>query len=283
MPDRLLTTRELVDLLQLDRVTIYKMVKNGELPALRVGGQWRFSAEAIDAWLKAQRGESPEPQPGEPFTGEQRSGPSSESPRQDAATDFASLHLADLIPIATLQSIQDQFAHLLGVASFITDLDGQPLAPCSRCSRFCQIIHTRPEGMAACQASWRSIARLDESRGATIHTCHAGIQYASAPVQIGGQRIGMVTAGQFLTEPPDPATFRIQALATGARLGVDGEGLAQAQDSIEIVSADRALQITNLLATIANAISSIAYQSYQARQTLAQIAQLTAAHAVGLD
>ena len=34
MADRLLTTRELQDLLQLDRVTIYRMVKEGELPAL---------------------------------------------------------------------------------------------------------------------------------------------------------------------------------------------------------------------------------------------------------
>ena len=33
MPDKLLTTRELVDMLQLDRVTIYKMVKDGELPS----------------------------------------------------------------------------------------------------------------------------------------------------------------------------------------------------------------------------------------------------------
>ena len=41
MADKLLTTRELEELLQLDRVTIYRMVKDGELPALRVGGQWR--------------------------------------------------------------------------------------------------------------------------------------------------------------------------------------------------------------------------------------------------
>jgi excisionase family DNA binding protein len=261
MPDKLLTTRELEELLQLDRVTIYKMVKDGELPSLRVGGQWRFSAEAIDVWLKAQRGEPP-----------------AEPHHREVAADLATLRLTDLIPIVTLQSIQDQFAQLLGVASFITDLDGQPLAPCSRCSRFCRIIHTRPAGMTACQASWRAIARLDEAGGATIHTCHAGIQYASAPVTINGQRVGMVTAGQFLTEAPDAAAFREQALATGAHLGVDGEELTQAQSAIEIVSADRAVQITDLLATIANAISAIGYQSYQVRQTLAQIAQLTAAH-----
>ncbi len=54
MADRLLTTRELQDHLQLDRVTIYRMVKEGELPALRVGGQWRFSAAAIDRWLRSR-------------------------------------------------------------------------------------------------------------------------------------------------------------------------------------------------------------------------------------
>ncbi|MEJ5199117.1 MAG: PocR ligand-binding domain-containing protein [Anaerolineae bacterium] len=262
MPDRLLTTRELVDLLRLDRVTIYKMVKDGELPALRVGGQWRFSEEAVNAWLKRRRGEA---------TAETIVSPSS------TETQAAPLTLADLVPLPTLQTIQNQFSELLGVSSFITDLDGQPLAPCSRCSRFCQIIHTRPEGMQACQASWRSIARSDQ-QGAEIHTCHAGIQYASAPVIVAGQRLGMVTAGQFLTGPPDPAAFAAQAAGTGLRLGVDGEALARAMDSIEIVGQERALQITRLLATIANAISAIGYQSYQARQALAQIARLTAAH-----
>ena len=258
MADKLLTTRELQDLLQLDRVTIYRMVKDGEVPALRVGGQWRFSAEAIDSWLKTSQDEQ-SPKPG----------------RGEAATDLESLPLVDLVPIGTLQTIQNQFAELIGVAAFITDLEGQPLAPCSRCSRFCRLIHSRPEGMAACQASWRSISLLDEE-GAEIHVCHAGIQYASAPISVSGQRFGMVTAGQFLTEAPDPEAFRARALATGARIGVDGEQLAMAMDSLELVSHDKALQITNLLQTIANAISSIGYQSYLARQTLAQIAELTA-------
>lgn len=258
MADRLLTTRELQDMLQLDRVTIYRMVKDGELPALRVGGQWRFSADAIDAWLKARRGE--------PATGPDR---------REPPPDLASLPLLDLVPFETLQAIQNQFAELIGVAAFITDLEGQPFAPCSRCSHFCRLVHSRPEGMAACQSSWRSIAQLDEE-GAAIHICHAGIQYASAPVSVNGQRFGLVTAGQFLTAAPDPDAFRARALDTGERIGVPGEQLAGAMDSIRIVSHEQALQITSLLQTIANAISSIGYQSYQARQTLAQIAQLTA-------
>lgn len=262
MADRLLTTRELQDHLQLDRVTIYRMVKEGELPALRVGGQWRFSARAIDNWLAKQRDERPEPAAAVPA-------------RREPASDLEALELDDLIDIATLQKIQNQFAELIGVATFITDLEGQPFAPCSRCSRFCQIIHSRPEGMAACQGSWRSIAQLDEE-GAAIHVCHAGIQYASAPVAVGDKRFGLVTAGQFFTEPPDPATFRQRALATGERLGLPGEALAEAMDSLKVISHDQALQITALLQTIANAISAIGYQGYQARQTLARIAELTA-------
>ena len=257
--DRLLTTREIVDLLQLDRVTIYKMLKDGTLPALRVGGQWRFSAEAIDSWLKTQRGEVvPEPL-----------AQATESP--------APLSLIDLLPIATLQTIQNQFADLLGVASFITDLDGQPISPCSHCSRFCREVHATAEGMEACKDSWRDISGIDETGRAAIHTCHAGIQHTSAPIYVNGQRLGMVTAGQFLTEPPDPEGFRARALETGARLGVSGETLANAQGGIEIIDEDRAMQITGLLATIANTMSAIAYQSHQARQALAQIAQLTAA------
>ncbi len=258
MADRLLTTRELQEHLQLDRVTIYRMVKEGELPALRVGGQWRFSAEAIDRWLAGQQGE-----------------PAPRLNMREPAPDLENLELDDLIDVATLQAIQNQFAQLVGVAAFITDLEGQPFAACSRCSRFCQIIHSRPEGMAACQESWRSIALLD-TEDAAIHICHAGIQYASAPVSVGRLRFGLVTAGQFFTEPPDPDIFRQRALATGARLGVSGEALSRAVDSLTILSHDQAMQITNLLQTIANAISSIGYQSYQARQTLARIAELTA-------
>jgi len=256
MPDKLLTTRELQDRLQLDRVTIYRMVKEGELPALRVGGQWRFSTDAIDSWL-GDRDRTRLPA----------------APTSPTANP-PDLRLTDLIPLKTLEGIQDQFAAVLGMSSFITDLDGQPLAPCSRCSRFCRLVHLTKEGMAACQSSWRAVARSAEE-GANVHTCHAGIRYASAPVEVAGQRVGMVTAGQFLTEAPDPESFRKQALTTGARIGVDGDALAAAQDSLPIVSAEQALQITRLLAVIANALSGIGYQGHLARLALTRIAQLS--------
>src|SRR5512141_2483572 len=58
----MLTTRELQELLCVDRKTIYRMLQEGELPAVRVGGQWRFSRQAINTWL-AETASSPAPEP----------------------------------------------------------------------------------------------------------------------------------------------------------------------------------------------------------------------------
>jgi PTS system nitrogen regulatory IIA component len=50
MPD-LLTTRQLAQYLQLSERSVYRMLERGELPATRVGGQWRFRKSAVDEWL----------------------------------------------------------------------------------------------------------------------------------------------------------------------------------------------------------------------------------------
>ncbi|MGD8518216.1 MAG: helix-turn-helix domain-containing protein, partial [Anaerolineae bacterium] len=54
--DALLTTRQLQELLQVDRITIYRMLDDGRLEGFKVGGQWRFSRQAIDQWLEERRG-----------------------------------------------------------------------------------------------------------------------------------------------------------------------------------------------------------------------------------
>ena len=49
--DSLLTTEEVLDYLNLNLKTVYRLVKAGKLPAVRVGRQWRFRKRDIDAWL----------------------------------------------------------------------------------------------------------------------------------------------------------------------------------------------------------------------------------------
>ena len=52
----LMTTKELSEYLQLDRMTIYKLLKSGDIPANRVGHQWRFFRSDIDDWIRSKQG-----------------------------------------------------------------------------------------------------------------------------------------------------------------------------------------------------------------------------------
>ena len=49
--DGFLTTEEVLQYLQLNLKTVYRLIRAGKLPAVRVGRQWRFRKRDIDAWL----------------------------------------------------------------------------------------------------------------------------------------------------------------------------------------------------------------------------------------
>lgn len=48
---RLLTVSEVADLLRINKSTVYRMAKQGRLPATRVGRQWRFRKSVLDGIL----------------------------------------------------------------------------------------------------------------------------------------------------------------------------------------------------------------------------------------
>jgi len=50
-----LTTEEVLEYLQVNLRTVYRLIKAGKIPAVRVGRQWRFRKRDIDAWLDGQR------------------------------------------------------------------------------------------------------------------------------------------------------------------------------------------------------------------------------------
>jgi len=47
----ILTIRQLAEYLMVSEKTVYRMLDRSELPAMRVGAQWRFRKQDIDAWL----------------------------------------------------------------------------------------------------------------------------------------------------------------------------------------------------------------------------------------
>jgi excisionase family DNA binding protein len=53
--EELLTTREVMAFLNLSRTRIWELVKREQLPAFKVGGDYRYRRSEIDAWLERFR------------------------------------------------------------------------------------------------------------------------------------------------------------------------------------------------------------------------------------
>jgi excisionase family DNA binding protein len=49
--ERLLTVDEVAKYLSVDRITVYRLLGREQLPGFKVGKQWRFKREMVEAWL----------------------------------------------------------------------------------------------------------------------------------------------------------------------------------------------------------------------------------------
>ncbi len=52
MQDVLLTTEQVANYLKIDKFTVYRLVAQKNLPAFKVGNQWRFKRTLLEAWLR---------------------------------------------------------------------------------------------------------------------------------------------------------------------------------------------------------------------------------------
>ena len=102
-----LTTEEVLEYLQVNLRTVYRLIKAGKIPAVRVGRQWRFRKRDIDAWLETQRPRS------------SRGAQSSPAPRQSAAATGARPRVLVVDDEAT---IRDLLSKTLALAEYDVDL-----------------------------------------------------------------------------------------------------------------------------------------------------------------
>src|SRR6476661_6725228 len=87
MDESFLTTEEVLEYLQVNLRTVYRLIKAGKIPAVRVGPQWRFRKRDIDAWLETQRTR----QVSRPAPPQARATPPAGRPRVLVADDEASV------------------------------------------------------------------------------------------------------------------------------------------------------------------------------------------------
>lgn len=52
--EQIMTLREVAQYLGLHVMTVYKLTREGRVPAAKIGGQWRFKRDVLDQWLETQ-------------------------------------------------------------------------------------------------------------------------------------------------------------------------------------------------------------------------------------
>ena len=53
-PSQIMTLKEVAKYLGLHVMTVYKLTRQGHIPSAKIGGQWRFKQDVLDAWLDGQ-------------------------------------------------------------------------------------------------------------------------------------------------------------------------------------------------------------------------------------
>jgi len=188
----LLTTRQLQELLKVDRTTIYRIVKRGDLPAVRVGNQWRFPRRDVEAWLNdsslmeeiSVAGDTPP------------------APAAAAAWDSSNAHF--IFPIECVQRIQDAFAEILGVTILVTNPEGTELTRSSNPCGLWEVALTAPEFRETYRRFWADLGTAPDLN-AQLRTDPLGLLWGRGLIEHGGQVRAMAIVGGIAPAewPPD--------------------------------------------------------------------------------
>ncbi|MEW5988781.1 MAG: helix-turn-helix domain-containing protein [Chloroflexota bacterium] len=61
--DLVMRIGEVAEFLKMGRATVYRWAKAGVIPGRKIGGAWRFSRPALEAWLQQQPNHNHTPDP----------------------------------------------------------------------------------------------------------------------------------------------------------------------------------------------------------------------------
>ncbi len=138
---RLLTARQVQETLNVDRTTIYRMLKDGHLAGIKVGSQWRFSPEEVEQLLS----------------------------RDPNKHELNSPEQLGKLSWHCVQVIQDIFAEMADIGAVIADCEGNSLTRMSNSCDFCNLIQGSEKGRKACQDSVERTCKTDQPIPAIYH------------------------------------------------------------------------------------------------------------------
>lgn len=166
----------------------------------------------------------------------------------------------ELFDLETIQRIQDEFAAATGVASIITRPDGTPITRPSNFCRLCRdIIRNTEIGCRNCYRS-DSILGRHHPEGPVIQPClSGGLWDAGASITIGNRHIANWLIGQVRDETQSEEKI----VAYARTIGADESEVLAAYREVPAMSNSQFRQIAQALFTLANQLSTTAYQNIQ--------------------
>jgi len=246
--DDLLTTKQVQELLQVDRTTIYRMLKDGRLPGVKIGQQWRFPVQEVREFI----------------SGAPRNVPEESQPE-----------VLGVLPLYCVSSIQEVFAGLADVGVVTTDKNGNPLTEISNSCRFCTLINESETGRQACIDSWRKLAQPSERR-TPFQSCHAGLKYARARIDIEGEATAMLFAGQFYTSLPDEEEVAIRIQRLAEEHGLDPRELLAAASELTVLDERKHAEISAWLERVADTFERVGCERADLLNRLQRISAMSA-------
>ncbi len=248
MMTEMLTAKDIQNLLQVDRSTVYRMAEKQQLPAIKVGKQWRFPSDQVARWLNHQ------------------------APAVPVQPETSTSSLADLLPLECVQLIQDTFADTLGIMLVVTDMAGKPITDVSNpCGLFLAVSEV-PNALQKCIDSWRTLAvTIDLEPKFT--PSHLGLLCARGLVRVGTELKGMVMVGGIAPANWPPTADQVRAIAT--EFGVKPDTLREHLS--EVFYLDKAQQslVLSTVQRIADIIAHIVNERNTLMGKLESIARLT--------
>ncbi len=174
--------------------------------------------------------------------------------------DTANVTFEELFSIDDIQKLQDEFAEATGVASIITHPDGTPITRPSGFCRLCEkIIRGTEKGRINCYRSDAVIGRYSVSGPNIQHCLSGGLWDAGASITIGDRHIANWLIGQVRDETQSEESMRRYA----REIGADEDIVAEAFLEVPPMPYKSFRKIAEFLYTVANQLSSTAYQNIQ--------------------
>jgi excisionase family DNA binding protein len=243
--DELLTTKQLQELLKIDRITVYRMLNDGRIKGVKIGNQWRFPQSEIDRLLGVEN-----------VSGE---------PVVESIPDF---------PSGCVKEVQDIFAGIIGVGAITVTLQGTSLTEPTFSNPFCKLMLSSTKGRMACQNSWRRIA-LKSTGEPDFQICHAGLCYKRSAIRSGNSQIAWLIAGQYYLNSPDheKEKERVEKLALQYQIPI--MELQEAAAKIPVLKRHQQEQVEEWTPKVALTFQAILCERSDLMKRLQRIAELS--------